>query len=106
VRSSSLFLCTAVDSAFPQTSLRDAEQRANLLGSVREEIRFVVLFSCLFSSRMLTFSARSAFKTATGSSVTDHLLAERGRIDNSHRMADETLKCDYFICLPVSSSSN
>lgn len=24
-----------------QTSLRDAEQRANLLGSVREEIRFV-----------------------------------------------------------------
>ncbi|BGP38495.1 protein transport protein gos1 [Rhodotorula kratochvilovae] len=58
-----------------QTSLRDAEQRANLLGSVREEI--------------------SAFKTATGSSVTDSLLAERGRIDNSHRMADETLEQAY-----------
>ncbi|GAA5974207.1 hypothetical protein JCM11641_003327 [Rhodosporidiobolus odoratus] len=58
-----------------QTSLRDAEQRANLLGSVREEI--------------------SAFKTATGSSVTDALLAERGRIDNSHRMADETLNQAY-----------
>lgn len=24
--------------------------------------------------------------------MTDHLLAERGRIDNSHRMADETLR--------------
>ncbi|GAA5998264.1 Gos1p [Rhodotorula paludigena] len=58
-----------------QTSLRDAEQRANLLGSVREEI--------------------SAFKTATGSSVTDSLLAERGKIDNSHRMADETLQQAY-----------
>ncbi|GAA6028023.1 hypothetical protein JCM8097_001835 [Rhodosporidiobolus ruineniae] len=58
-----------------QTSLRDAEQRANLLGSVREEI--------------------SAFKTATGSSVTDALLAERGRIDNSHRMADDTLSQAY-----------
>jgi len=34
----------------------------------------------------------SAFKTQTGSSVTDSLLAERGRIDNSHRMADETLE--------------
>ncbi|GAA6018343.1 hypothetical protein JCM8202_001341 [Rhodotorula sphaerocarpa] len=58
-----------------QTSLRDAEQRANLLGSVREEI--------------------SAFKTATGASVTDSLLAERGRIDNSHRMADDTLDQAY-----------
>ncbi|GAA5924404.1 hypothetical protein JCM10213_004570 [Rhodosporidiobolus nylandii] len=58
-----------------QTSLRDAEARANLLGSVREEI--------------------SAFKNQTGSSVTDALLAERGRIDNSHRMADETLSQAY-----------
>ncbi|GAA5934792.1 Gos1p [Sporobolomyces koalae] len=58
-----------------QTSLRDAEQRANLLGSVRDEI--------------------SAFKTQTGSSVTDKLLAERGKIDNSHRMADATLEQAY-----------
>ncbi|BGP23175.1 golgi SNAP receptor complex member 1 [Rhodotorula toruloides] len=58
-----------------QASLRDAEQRANLLGSVRQEI--------------------SAFKTASGPSVTDSLLAERGRIDNSHRMADETLEQAY-----------
>ncbi|GAA5866600.1 hypothetical protein JCM3774_004026 [Rhodotorula dairenensis] len=58
-----------------QTSLRDAEQRANLLGSVREEI--------------------SAFKSANGASVTDSLLAERGRIDNSHRMADDTLSQAY-----------
>ncbi|BGO98092.1 hypothetical protein RTG_01287 [Rhodotorula toruloides ATCC 204091] len=58
-----------------QASLRDAEQRANLLGSVRQEI--------------------SAFKTASGSSVTDSLLAERGRIDNSHRMVDETLEQAY-----------
>ncbi|GAA5847420.1 hypothetical protein JCM5353_006433, partial [Sporobolomyces roseus] len=58
-----------------KTSLRDAEQRANLLGSVRDEI--------------------SAFKTQTGSSATDKLLAERGRIDNSHRMADETLEQAY-----------
>jgi hypothetical protein len=34
----------------------------------------------------------SAFKSATGASVTDSLLAERGRIDNSHRMADDTLR--------------
>jgi Golgi SNAP receptor complex protein 1 len=40
----------------------------------------------------LTVSFHSAFKTASGSSVTDSLLAERGRIDNSHRMADETLE--------------
>ncbi|GAA5925100.1 hypothetical protein JCM1841_005786 [Sporobolomyces salmonicolor] len=58
-----------------QASLREAEQRANLLGSVREEI--------------------SAFKTAGGSSVTDSLLAERGRIDSSHRMADDTLNQAY-----------
>ncbi|POY72581.1 hypothetical protein BMF94_4408 [Rhodotorula taiwanensis] len=58
-----------------QTSLRDAEQRANLLGSVREEI--------------------SAFKSASGASVTDSLLGERDRIDNSHRMADDTLSQAY-----------
>lgn len=40
----------------------------------------------------LTVFFHSAFKTASGSSVTDSLLAERGRIDNSHRMADETLE--------------
>ncbi|KAK4058418.1 protein transport protein gos1 [Microbotryomycetes sp. JL221] len=63
------------DYARTKASLREAEQRANLLGSVREEI--------------------SAFKSASQSSATDSLLAERGRIDNSHRMTDETLSQAY-----------
>ncbi|GAA5962820.1 hypothetical protein JCM3765_001533 [Sporobolomyces pararoseus] len=54
-----------------QRSLQEAEDRANLLSSVREEI--------------------STFK----SSATDSLLAERGKIDNSHRMADATLEQAY-----------
>ncbi|GAA5975650.1 hypothetical protein JCM5350_002680 [Sporobolomyces pararoseus] len=58
-----------------QRSLQEAEDRANLLSSVRDEI--------------------STFKTQTGSSVTDSLLAERGKIDNSHRMADATLEQAY-----------
>ncbi|KAK4051832.1 protein transport protein gos1 [Microbotryomycetes sp. JL201] len=62
-----------------KASLREAEQRANLLGSVREEIR----------------QGDTAFKSASQSSATDSLLAERGRIDNSHRMADETLSQAY-----------
>lgn len=78
-----------------QTSLRDAEQRANLLGSVREEIRSVYPRTLAPDISNLTAgsSMHSAFKTATGASVTDSLLAERGRIDNSHRMADDTLEC-------------
>jgi len=54
-----------------KSSLREAEQRANLLGSVREEI--------------------SAFKASTSSSTSEQLLAERSKIDSSHRMADEVL---------------
>ncbi|SCV74140.1 BQ2448_6572 [Microbotryum intermedium] len=68
------------DFARTKTNLRDAEQRANLLGSVREEIRRVAYLDDL-----------DAFKTSTNSSVTDRLLQERGHIDNSHRMADDTL---------------
>ncbi|GAA6005658.1 hypothetical protein JCM11491_003716 [Sporobolomyces phaffii] len=58
-----------------ERSLREAADRANLLSSVRDEI--------------------STFKTQTGSSATDSLLAERGKIDNSHRMADATLEQAY-----------
>ncbi|ORY79307.1 hypothetical protein BCR35DRAFT_304715 [Leucosporidium creatinivorum] len=63
------------DYARTKASLRDAEQRANLLGSVREEI--------------------SAFKSSSNSSATDALLSERNHIDNSHRMADATLDQAY-----------
>ena len=56
-----------------QTSLREAEQRANLLGSVREEI--------------------SAFRQSTTSSATEQLLSERGKIDSSNRMTDDILGC-------------
>lgn len=46
------------------------------------------------SRRKLTlYYFRSAFKSSSNSSATDSLLSERGHIDNSHRMADETLKC-------------
>jgi len=53
------------------------EQRQNLLGSVRDEI--------------------SAFKSGQQSNLSDNdmLLAERGKIDNSHRMTDEVLDQAY-----------
>ncbi|KAL8293482.1 hypothetical protein RQP46_000183 [Phenoliferia psychrophenolica] len=54
-----------------KANLREAEQRANLLGSVREEI--------------------SAFKSSNHSSATDALLSERNNIDNSHRMLDDIM---------------
>ncbi|KAH8925524.1 V-snare-domain-containing protein [Atractiella rhizophila] len=55
-----------------QTSLKEAEARANLLGSVREEI--------------------SAFKS---SSASDMLLNERSRIDSSDRLMDDVLNQAY-----------
>jgi len=65
-----------------QTSLREAEQRANLLGSVRDEI--------------------SAFKASTSShsADTDKLLSERGHIDSSNRMTDDILGCVNLPHLP------
>ncbi|KAM0750164.1 V-snare-domain-containing protein [Meredithblackwellia eburnea MCA 4105] len=54
-----------------KANLREAEARANLLGSVREEI--------------------SAFKSSNHSSATDALLSERNHIDNSHRMLDDIM---------------
>ena len=56
-----------------QNQVRDAEQRQTLLGSVRDEI--------------------SAFKAGTGEDPSDMLLAERNRIDSSHRMTDQVLEC-------------
>ncbi|ORY34767.1 hypothetical protein BCR39DRAFT_514591 [Naematelia encephala] len=54
-----------------RANVDQAIQRSNLLGSVRKDI--------------------SDYKSAT-SSQTDALLADRGRIDSSHRMIDDTLK--------------
>lgn len=42
------------------------------------------------------------FVSAYKSSAADSLLAERGRIDTSHRMIDETLEYAYLL-LPQSS---
>ena len=42
---------------------------------------------------LLTASSPSAYK----SSAADSLLAERGRIDSSHRMTDDML--EYVLCL-------
>ena len=58
-----------------QSQIRESEKRQNLLGSVREEI--------------------SNFKQGQGQNDSDMLLAERGRIDNSHRMTDEVLEQAY-----------
>ncbi|GAA99280.1 uncharacterized protein L969DRAFT_93744 [Mixia osmundae IAM 14324] len=58
-----------------QKSITDAESRANLLGSVREEI--------------------FAFRASTNPSAQDQLLSERGKIDSSHRMADDVLGMAY-----------
>ncbi|KAK1923574.1 snare region anchored in the vesicle membrane C-terminus-domain-containing protein [Papiliotrema laurentii] len=58
-----------------RNNVDQAIQRTNLLGSVRKEIR----------------ADLSEFK----SSQTDALLQDRGRIDSSHRMLDETLDQAY-----------
>lgn len=54
-----------------QSSYSEAESRANLLGSVRDEI--------------------SAFKSRQETSDADTLLSERGHLDSSHRMTDDML---------------
>jgi len=83
--------------------LREAEQRANLLGSVREEIRQVGWRAPAregpsrprpsWLTRAPTLPPfRSAFKSSSNSSATDSLLGERSRIDSSHRMMDDTLE--------------
>lgn len=57
-----------------RTNLQHALDRANLLNNVRSDIE--------------------SYKTAH-SSTTDALLAERGRIDSSHRMTDDILAQAY-----------
>ncbi|KAG8933451.1 hypothetical protein FRC02_011829 [Tulasnella sp. 418] len=57
-----------------KTNVQQALDKANLLNNVRNDI--------------------DSYKAAH-SSVTDSLLAERGRIDSSHRMIDETLNQAY-----------
>ncbi|RSH86556.1 uncharacterized protein EHS24_004825 [Apiotrichum porosum] len=57
-----------------RSNIDAAVQRSNLLGSVRKDI--------------------NDYKTAL-SSQTDALLADRGRIDSSHRMMDDTLNQAY-----------
>ncbi|CAE6464518.1 unnamed protein product [Rhizoctonia solani] len=57
-----------------KSSVRSALDRANLLSNVRSDI--------------------NAYKAAR-SSATDSLLAERGRIDSSHRMTDDVLAQAY-----------
>ncbi|CAE7213536.1 unnamed protein product [Rhizoctonia solani] len=57
-----------------KTSVRSALDRANLLSNVRSDI--------------------NAYKAAR-SSATDSLLAERGRLDSSHRMTDDILAQAY-----------
>lgn len=64
-----------------RSNIDAAVQRSNLLGSVRKDIKWVG-WEC---------ADASDYKTAM-SSQTDALLADRGRIDSSHRMMDETLK--------------
>lgn len=54
-----------------QQSYTEAQNRANLLGSVRDEI--------------------SAFKNRQETSDADRLLQERGHLDSSHRMTDDIL---------------
>ncbi|KIO24177.1 hypothetical protein M407DRAFT_103123 [Tulasnella calospora MUT 4182] len=62
------------DFARTKSNVQKALDKANLLGDVRNDI--------------------SSYKAAH-SSVTDALLEERGRIDSSHRMIDETLDQAY-----------
>lgn len=64
--------------------------RANLLTNVRNDIEYVVVSLTHFIH--VDWPTFMAFSSAYHrSSATDSLLAERGRIDDSHRMTDDLL---------------
>jgi golgi SNAP receptor complex member 1 len=62
-------------------------ERANLLTSVRNDIEFVVVTFYVHRSSYTHYS----FSAYHRSSAADSLLAERGRVDSSHRMTDDLL---------------
>ncbi|KAG5652439.1 hypothetical protein H0H81_004983 [Sphagnurus paluster] len=70
-----------------KTSVKSALEQANLLSGVRNDIEYVEHMAHLFT----TLRISSAYK----SSAADSLLAERGRIDSSHRMTDDVLEQAY-----------
>jgi Golgi SNAP receptor complex protein 1 len=66
--------------------VQSALDKANLLRNVRNDIEYV-----LFVLGMVPRAdMNSAYKTVHSSDA-DALLAERGRIDSSHRMTDDIL---------------
>lgn len=68
--------------------MKNALDQANLLSGVRNDIEQVVIVSLMV--RLINHSC-SAYK----SSAADSLLAERGRIDSSHRMTDDIIEYVY-----------
>lgn len=73
-----------------QGNVQAAVDQANLLSGVRNDIESVSALS-VSSARVYLipgFFLSSAYK----SSAAEALLAERGRIDSSHQMIDDTLE--------------
>ena len=81
-----------------QANVQAAVDQANLLSGVRNDIESVFL-------RFYLLSASKLLLRAYKSSAAEALLAERGRIDSSHQMIDETLEYAYksqpFLFLPL-----
>lgn len=68
--------------------MKHALEQANLLSGVRNDIEYAHAFHFLSNGPKVDFLIFSAYK----SSAADSLLAERGRIDSSHRMTDDILE--------------
>lgn len=79
------FLCCC---SYPiwQANTQTALDQANLLSGVRNDIEYISSSSNPFNFHSFCFI--SAYK----STAADSLLAERGRIDSSHRMTDDILQ--------------
>lgn len=79
------FLCCC---GYPiwQANAQIALDQANLLSGVRNDIE------CVSSSSSPFICHSFCFISAYKSSAADSLLAERGRIDSSHRMTDDMLQ--------------
>jgi hypothetical protein len=67
--------------------VKNALDQANLLTGVRNDIECVTF--CIYRH---IGSVDTPYRSAYKSSAADSLLAERGRIDSSHRMTDDILR--------------
>lgn len=81
-----------------KANVHTALDRANLLTGVRNDIEYITLLYAVTDDLLTWFY--SAYKSTNA----DMLLAERGRIDNSHQMTEEILTCVLFLLELLSCS--